>query len=386
MADTTLSPNMGMPVPNVGVAPGPDWATDINASLSVVDQHDHTAGKGVPITPDSLNINTDLPLNGNNLTLTKSVRFSAQTLPLSGGTDLGCIYEAGVDLYYNDGAGNQIRLTQSGAPAGATGTITGLPSGTASASFAGTTFTFQSATSTPASLNVGPVKIAQAVASGFGVTISPSGSQAADYTLSLPTALPASTKILTVDSSGNIGDVYDVDNVTLDISANLLEIKAGGVGTTQLATSAITTAKIADGSVTNVKLATANVSDSSASGAYSTASGTFVDVTNMTVTLATVGRPVLLSFRPSTSGGSISGQDSSGQVEYKILRDGGSISVAVLTSSGVPGGFASPPGCLNYIDNTPTAGSHTWKLQARAASGASTTAHVNNVIMQAWEL
>jgi hypothetical protein len=39
-------------------------------------------------------------------------------------TELGCLYESGVDLYYNDGSGNVVRLTSGGsvnaAPAGAT--------------------------------------------------------------------------------------------------------------------------------------------------------------------------------------------------------------------------------------------------------------------------
>jgi len=207
MANTVPSPNMGMPVPVVSVDPGPDWAQNINSSLSIVDSHNHTTGQGVPITPSAININADLPMNTNNLITARSVRFSPQTAPLAGAGDLGCLFEQDVDLYYIDGSGNVIRLTQSGAPAGATGTITGLPSGTASASFAGTTFTFQSATNTPASLAVGPTTIAQAVPSGFGVTISANAGQASNYNVTLPTALPVNSSYLQSDPSGNLSFV-----------------------------------------------------------------------------------------------------------------------------------------------------------------------------------
>ena len=51
MANVTLSPNMNLPVPVVGQDPGPDWANNINSSLGILDQHDHTPGKGIQIVP-----------------------------------------------------------------------------------------------------------------------------------------------------------------------------------------------------------------------------------------------------------------------------------------------------------------------------------------------
>ena len=193
-----------MPIPVVSVDPGPDWATEINASLLIVDAHNHTAGEGVAITPDGMNISSDLPFNDNNLTSARSVRFFPQIAPISNAADLGCLYESGVDLYYNDGAGNQIRITQSGSVAGSSGTITGLPSGTASASFAGSTFTFQSATNTPASMVFGPAKISRADTSGFGVTLTASSLQAANYPLVFPAALPIAQAVLGVTTGGNL--------------------------------------------------------------------------------------------------------------------------------------------------------------------------------------
>lgn len=203
-ADVVISPNMGLPVPVVGTAPSPEWANDINASLSIIDQHDHTPGHGVPVTPAGLSITSDLSFGGNNATTLRSTRYSAQSAPISGGSDLGALYVSGVDLYYNDENGNQVRITQGGSVTGSSGTITGLPSGTASAAFSASTFTFQSATSTPANLNVGPVTIGRNAASPKTVTLAPSVSQAANYNWTFPTALPGSTSLLTVDTSGNL--------------------------------------------------------------------------------------------------------------------------------------------------------------------------------------
>jgi hypothetical protein len=159
----------------------------------------------VPITPQAITINADLPFNANNAATLRSVRFSPQGGIINGASDLGCLYENGVDLYYIDGAGNQVRITQGGSVTGASGTITGLPSGTASAAFAGSTFTFQSATNTPATMNIGTIVLGQTVASGKNVTIAASGSQTANYNLTLPTALPTTFQSAAVsDTSGNL--------------------------------------------------------------------------------------------------------------------------------------------------------------------------------------
>ncbi len=195
---------MGMPIAVVGVDPGPDWANNINADMSIIDSHNHTPGQGVQITPAGLNINTDLPMNNNNITGIRTSRYAVQTGTPALASDLTCVYVQGVDLYYIDGAGNNVRITQSGSVSGAAGTITGLPSGTASASYAAGTFTFQSATNTPATMNIGSVVIGQEVASGKNVTIAANAGQASNYNLTLPLALPSAQSGVVSDNSGNL--------------------------------------------------------------------------------------------------------------------------------------------------------------------------------------
>jgi hypothetical protein len=233
MTATTISPNMNLPVPDVGTEPGPDWANDLNACMAAIDSHDHGTGQGVPVTPDGINITSDLPMNGNDLTTARSVRFAAQSAPISAGTDLGCLYEAGVDLYYNDGAGNQVRITQSGSVTGATGTITGLPSGTASASFAGGTFSWRSATNTPATMSTGPLVIGAQIASPHTVTVGASAVLAANYSMTLPLALPtaATASVLAVDSTGAMSAPFATRTFTGSITAgagNSVTLMASG--------------------------------------------------------------------------------------------------------------------------------------------------------------
>lgn len=126
---------MSLPIPVVGEDPGPDWAENYNSCLTIIDGHTHTSGSGAPITPDAIDINADVPFNDNNATTLRTSRYTSQAAPLALADDLACVYVVAGELYYNDLDGNQVKLTEAGSPAGATGTITGLPSGTASASF-----------------------------------------------------------------------------------------------------------------------------------------------------------------------------------------------------------------------------------------------------------
>lgn len=191
-----------MPVPVVSTAPGPDWATDLNACLSVIDGHNHASGQGVQITPAGISINADFPMNGNNITTIRSLRMTSQGAALILASDLDCLYTVLGDLYYNDGNGNNIRITQTGSVTGSAGTITGLPSGTAGASFSGGTFTFIAATNTPAAMAVGPVSIGNSSAGAKTVTLAPDVSIASNYSLTFPAALPGASNYVTLDNTG----------------------------------------------------------------------------------------------------------------------------------------------------------------------------------------
>jgi hypothetical protein len=196
---------MSLLIPVPGVDPGPDYATHLNNSLSILDAHDHSLGSGVQITPSGLNINSDLSIASNNLTAIRSTRFTVQISPLALGSDIGCLYVSGQDLYYNDTAGRQVRMTNSGAVAGPDGSISNLNT-PASASYntGNQTIVFQSNVNTAANLDVGSVTIRKIVSSSAGITLSAPTSLGSSYTLTLPSTSGSVGDVLRNNGSGNL--------------------------------------------------------------------------------------------------------------------------------------------------------------------------------------
>lgn len=220
---------MNLIVPTVGTDPGPQWATDLNSSLNIIDIHNHAPGSGVPIPPSGISISSDLTFGGNSGTNFKSVRFTAQGSPLSSGADIGCLYESGVDLYYNDGSGNQIRITQSGGVAGTPGSIGGLTSPATATYVAGSqTFVWQSAAVTPANMDAAAYIFRNLVANSKGLTLSPPNAMAANYAITLP-SLPASQKFLTLDAAGTMAATWATDGTSTQISSNALSVVTSGI-------------------------------------------------------------------------------------------------------------------------------------------------------------
>jgi microcystin-dependent protein len=179
--------------------------------MAIIDQHNHAPGSGVQINPSGLLINSDLTFGNNNLTNVRSVRFQSQPSALDLPTDLGCIYESGVDLWYNDGNGNQIKITAGGV---VNATSSGISSGTASASFSSGVLVVNAAPNTPADIQVASVLLGNNVVNSKYLTLSPPPSMAANFTITLPT-LPASTSLLTIDNSGNVAATTSPQSLVL---------------------------------------------------------------------------------------------------------------------------------------------------------------------------
>lgn len=386
MANTLPSPSMNLQIPVVGGEPGPLWATDINNCLTIIDGHNHTAGYGVPVPSAGLNINADLSFGNNNLINSRSIRFQPQPAVLIGANDLGCLYETGVDLYYNDGLGNNIRITQSGGVAGTSGSISGLTS-PASASYvsADSSFVWQSAASTPANMDGASFIFRNLVANSFGLTLSPPNAMAADYTITLPT-LPTQQNIVTMDSSGNMGAVWNVDNSSITVSANNL----------QVATNGITTAKIADGNVTRAKLsAVGQITSASSGGVNIPAGGGYIQV--LTLTITTTGRPVMVMIQPD---GASSAGSNPAQILFNFLgvsSVGGRVAIA---RDGASTPYISEKNYANQVSgssvlmtfdasssflDSPSAGTHTYTVYAVNAN-SSTFMTFFNYKLVAYEL
>jgi hypothetical protein len=238
---STISPNMSLIIPTVGQEPGPEWASDLNASLTLIDLHDHTPGSGVPITPSGLDINSSLTLNSNFLTNAAGITFSAQ-----GSTPaIGTIYEAGVDLYFVDGLGNNIRITQSGGIAGSPGSIANLtPPASVTYVSGSKTFVFQSDVSIAANLDAASILIRNITPNSTNaITVQAPAALSSNYDLVLP-LLPSSQKIMTLDNSGNMAAPYSIDTNTLVITSNVIGVKDSGINTQQIADGAVTAPKL----------------------------------------------------------------------------------------------------------------------------------------------
>jgi len=394
MADVIISPNMQLPIPIVGLEFGPQYATDINNCLTLTDQHDHTPGYGVQITTAALNIDADLNLNYFNLALVRTVQFDPEPNILPGVyPDIGCLYVVQDDLYYNDYAGNPIRLTQGGSIVGTAGSITGLVV-PASASYGSNTFVWQSDSLTPANMDAASYIFRNLAASSFGLTLNPPAAMSFDYSLTLP-AIPVSTRVLSVNTGGAI--VAGVANaiVTADIAdAQITTIKIAddAVTTAKIPGSAIITNRIADNAVTQAKKAIRLTNNSITPGAFqaSTSSGSFytnsaipVTVTNQSVVITTLGNPVSLqvnsaSLAPASLGGSFRTGSATGACIY-ILRDG------VIKASHYYTGSV-PCSSIKFIDYALAAGTYNYTLQVSGFGflGADTT--VSDVSLTAYEL
>ncbi len=362
MAETIITPNMGLPNPIPSVAPSPAWAQDLSDCMVAIDGHTHVPGSGIPVTPGGLNINADLPFNDNNATSMRSVRMQPQSAPLALATDLGCLYESGVDLYYNDGNGNQVRITASGNVVGTAGSITGLVSPASATYVPGDeTFVWQSDVNTPANMDMASAILRNLTANSHSYELTPPASLGADFTLTLPAIGTAG--FVKMDASG-------VQSTQAQIQT--ADIAALAITTAKIANGAVTTTQISNGTVKQSNMAILNPAVTVITPAAFTGSGS--DVTIATATAFTShGGAISITFSNGAlevvAGGAFSG----GSAIYTIKRNGTAINA--YRFSGIGAFTAVPIGCLNVIDN-PGAGTYTYTLAVRNISTPGPTAGI----------
>lgn len=302
----TNSPNMTLPIPGVGTEQGPDYAFDINSALTLIDQHDHSPGKGVQITPAGLNINNSLDMQVNNIINVKDIVFSPQS---SNSTLLGLYVAPGTesptplgDLWFNDSAGNAVQITAGGA---VNATIASIPG----ESFAfGTFFWKQGAGSTtPANFDIGSITLRPNVAATtFGVTLSPPAGISSSFTINLPN-LPAGQAFVLIDNTGVMSTLTTAGGITGSmIAANTI------TGANIANTNSITAAQI-DPTIFewNVHTFTTSYVTFTLSGVHNATSGAVyhvaingVNYTYTVITTITGGGTLLCSgsIQPSASG------------------------------------------------------------------------------------
>lgn len=206
---------MGIVPPVVSTTEGPLWAEEINNILTdVIANHNHQPAQdgGVQLTQDALNITANLSLNGHQLTNVNAVGLQTLNTSASGSNR---IYNNSGDLWYKDGNGANVRITQNGSLAAASfGGISGLSGTQGSATFAGlSTFVWKKDATAYATMENGPVKVYSGndAAPTAGTTLVGTDGLASDITMSLspfnlqlPQVLPPNQSFLTLTTGGQI--------------------------------------------------------------------------------------------------------------------------------------------------------------------------------------
>ena len=201
---------------------------------------------------------------------------------------------------------------------------------------------------------------------------------------------------------------YSIVTTTLTFSAApyngaTLMFVIGGVTSVNVpADGSVTTVKIADSAVTHAKLAAratgtsvaaGGVAISASSGTYTNSTQTYSDVTNLSVTIVTTGRPVFVGLMSSgaasssTVGGSTTSASNNPGIILKFVRDSTDISIQEINtvSDSSDGYIVTPPSSFYHVDAV-AAGTYTYKVQGKTTSAANTSSSVVDTKLIAYEL
>lgn len=373
------TPYMNLTLPVVGPlgTQGPDWATEINAALTLIDQHDHSSGLGKQITPAGININQTFQMNSNQISEIASLALDNL---VSQPSSANLVYEYAGELYFNDANANQVQLTSGGTiNVASVGTISGDYGGSnpANVSFSNLTETylFTKSPGETGSIACGPVFIYQNTAGSFYAQIQQNVAQASNLDWTLPVDYPA-TKLPMKSSAGGVlelsqivtSEIADAQVTAVKLATDSVEtakIKDLNVTTGKLADLSITNGKIGNQSITINKMGATNSVVSSSCGTF-TITGTSVQVTNFSLSITTTGRPVLIiisSAATSTApyvSGCINGIGSSNSPYFYLNRNGSGIA----TWGYVASAFDVIPLSYQYLDFV-SAGTYIYSLNAK---------------------
>jgi hypothetical protein len=375
---STTTTNMNLTVPTVSETTGPEYANEVNEDLEVIDAHDHSDGKGVPVPTAGIDIDADLPLNGFNATEVRSVRLEQQVAPLAEGTDRNCFASVEGDLYWNNENGTPVKVTNGDAlNASAVGGFTGLAGTTGAATYASGpgTFTFTSNTNEKAGVKTGPLTVHDTAAGANGITVKSPTALAAPYDVTLPGALPGATKFMRMEADGDVTVDTDVDNSTLEVSGTTVRVKAGGS--------------------TKPKLAALGQQLSSNSNSFSGTSTTWANITDLVVTLTSTGRPIMLLCIAGSSNAkwgisrvAVGAGTTFGELRIAVSGDA-TANIAVTRFGGHTAGSTTdlyyPPSIYSHI-YVPAAGTYTFQIQYQVNGGSGDTLYATDMQLVAYEL
>jgi len=175
MSTTTTS--MGLIVPALN-DPSPQYVNDVATTLGKIDAHDHSSGKGVPVTSAGLNVNAALPFNTQSATGLRSAQFATLGAALTAPADAASLFNVNGDLYWLNGSGALVRLSNGPlVSAGIGGDYGAYPLAQVNYNNATLGYTFTDSTGAPAKGTFGPIAATTVTASGAiaGASIGVSG-------------------------------------------------------------------------------------------------------------------------------------------------------------------------------------------------------------------
>lgn len=206
---STTTPNMLLTKPDPDGSVG-TWDTELNASLDVLDAHDHSAGKGVLIPVAALNINSDLPLANFALTQVKALAMAAVASSTVAALSRALfVNSADNELYWKTSGGVLVKLTSgTSLNAALLGGFTGdYGTGGSEANFnSGTSiYNFLRAANHRAFLDSSDIRLFQGT-SGItaAVKIRSPNALAASYDWIFPAALPAAQSLVQLGTGGQV--------------------------------------------------------------------------------------------------------------------------------------------------------------------------------------
>ena len=225
------TPYMNLVLPTVSVTLGPLWATEVNSAFTLIDSHNHTTGAGNPLPLSSLLL-SDLDFDGFSINNLSSIGLATLTVAPS---ILSSIYFKAGEFYIIDGSGNEVQITSGGAVNfGTTGSIV-IGGGAGNQTFVYTEptgahsgrLTLREAATEFADLSGADVLLHQHAA---GITefvrLKSPAALASTYSLTMPSAVPASTSLLTISSTGVLAPSLTPTITSLIL--NTIQIITGG--------------------------------------------------------------------------------------------------------------------------------------------------------------
>jgi len=349
--------NMNLVLPTVSQTPGPQWASIINSDLTLIDQHDHTDNKGLPVPTAGLNINDELKFNNTtpNGVAATGLSYLGLLSPQSSPAPTRVFSDAAGDFYYRNAAGVDVQLTVGSSVAGTSGSIANLVSpASASYDIGAQAFIWRKDSNEGATMDSGPLRLRDGSAGSSAVTITPA-SGTSNYTLTLPTAAPGSQSILTVASSGI--STFAIVNSTLTLTSSLLKVADLGIGTAQLASGSVTIPKLGSAAYNSTALSTSNFSYLGI-----TAPTKITQLSTVVLNVTSTTRPILVTLRSCGLGtlpykGSAVRWSSSVTLFYRAVGPSGTVDIGHCTPDS---SSALPPGAFAYYFEPPAVGLYTF--------------------------